>query len=92
MLLANPSTLSTRSDSAELRIVAHLYHLRMLGLGLGFFCVASVLFQNHIQPLVWAVLVFGRFVWPHVAYRLALGSQDAFNAEIAALLGQHWSD
>ncbi|WP_028220889.1 diguanylate cyclase [Paraburkholderia oxyphila] len=53
------------------RFVERIWRLRMAGLGLGFFCVASVFMQQGRGPLLWALLVFHGFLWPHVARRAA---------------------
>ncbi|WP_232071734.1 diguanylate cyclase [Paraburkholderia pallida] len=53
------------------RFVERIWRLRMAGLGLGFFCVASVFVQQGRGTLLWALLVFHGFIWPHVARRAA---------------------
>lgn len=69
-----------------LSFVKRIYVPRIVGLGLGFFCVASVLFQQETPILLWLVLVFNGFVWPHVAYLIAKSSRNPYGAEIRNLL------
>jgi diguanylate cyclase len=85
MLLVMPLLPFATRESSDLRFVGRIYRLRMLGLGLGFFCVASVLFQNNAPPVAWVLLVFDGFLWPHVAHRLAMGSANPRAAELRNL-------
>jgi len=57
-----------------------------VGLGAGFFAVASVLYQNDVHALAWAALIFNGLVWPHLAFLLAGRSADPQRAEIRNLL------
>lgn len=70
----------------SLQFVGRVYRLRTLGLGLAFFCVASVFRERGAPPLIWAALVLDAFVWPHVAYWLARRAADAREAEYRHLL------
>ncbi|WP_233872328.1 diguanylate cyclase [Paraburkholderia adhaesiva] len=77
------------------RFVERVYRLRVAGLGLGIFCVASVLAQQDRGFLMWALLVFHGFVWPHVARRAALASAVPYRGErvnllIDSVLGGFW--
>ena len=63
-----------------------MYIPRAVGLGAGFFAVASVLYQSHAHAWAWAALIFNAFVWPHVAYLLARRSADPYRTEIRNLL------
>jgi len=58
----------------------------MLGLGLGFFVVAGVLYENGASPWVWALLAINGFLWPHMARQFALHGADPERAEIRNLL------
>ena len=95
MLSMSPiSTPPIRVDR-DLRFVARLYRLRLFGLALGFFCVASVLYQNHAHPAVWTLLVAQVLLWPHLAFALASGSPnprkaELRNLEIDSALGGMW--
>ena len=55
----------------EQRFVARMHRMRTLGLGLGFFCVASVFFIRGAPWFVWALLFEHGFAWPHVAWLVA---------------------
>jgi len=95
MPLAAFDILSPQSDSHDLRFVARLYVLRMLGLALGACCVAAVLYQLHASPWLWALLACDCFAWPHIAARIARQSRDPRAAEIRNLqidsaLGGMW--
>ena len=95
MALAAVDILSLQSASRDLRFVARLYLLRMLGLALGACCVASVLFQLHAPAAIWALLAAHGFVWPHAAAFIARHSGDPRKAELRNLqidsaLGGMW--
>ena len=85
MFEAAASPQSPHTESRDRRFVARLYRLRMLGLALGFFCVASVLYQNHAHPLVWVLLGVDIFLWPQLAYALASQSARPRAAELRNL-------
>lgn len=77
------------------RFVERIWRLRMAGLGLGFFCVASVFAQQGRGPLLWAPLVFHGFIWPHVARRAAHACSvpyrgERFNLMVDSALGGLW--
>jgi diguanylate cyclase len=77
------------------RFVERTWRLRMAGLGLGFFCVASVFAQQGRGALLWALLVFHGFIWPHVARRAAHACVvpyrgERFNLMIDSALGGLW--
>jgi diguanylate cyclase len=95
MSLAAFDILSLQSDSRDLRFVARLYLLRMLGLMLGACCVASVLYQLHATSLTWALLAVHSFAWPHVAAFLARHSAaprraEMRNLQVDSALGGMW--
>jgi diguanylate cyclase len=86
MRMPNPATEppASRSDAAgvvaparivdrerEQRFVARMHRMRTLGLGLGFFSVASVLYIRGAPWFVWALLFAHGFAWPHVAWLAA---------------------
>ncbi len=70
----------------DLRLVRRIYHLRTLGMALGFLCVASVFRENGAHPVKWTLLVLDAFVWPHAAYLLARRSANPERAEYRNLL------
>ncbi|HEY3598235.1 MAG TPA: diguanylate cyclase [Paraburkholderia sp.] len=77
------------------RFVARIYRLRVAGLGLGFFCVASVFLEQQRGILLWSLLVLHAFIWPHVARRAALACVVPYRGErlnlmIDSLLGGLW--
>lgn len=77
------------------RFVERIYRLRIAGLGLGFFCVASVFAQQDRGAVWWALLVFHGFIWPHVARRAALACEVPYRGErvnlmIDSALGGLW--
>ncbi len=75
-----------RTREQGLRLARRLYVPRVLALGLGALCVAAVLYENHAPLAMWVALVINCFVWPHVAYRLAVRSRDPHGAEVLNLL------
>ena len=76
----------SRNRDQGLRFVRRMYIPRVVGLGAGFFAVASVLYQNHAHALAWAALIFNGLVWPHFAFLLARRSADPQRTEIRNLL------
>lgn len=82
------NTLATNSRAGKgRRFVERSYRLRVAGLGLGFFCVASVFAQQHRGMVLWALLVFHGFIWPHVARRAALACEVPYRGEWLNLMG-----
>lgn len=75
-----------RTREQGLRLAKRLYGPRVLALGLGSLCVAAVLYENHSPLAMWVVLFLNCFVWPHVAYRIAVRSRDPYGAEVLNLL------
>lgn len=66
--------------------VRQIYYPRILGFGLGFFCVGSVFWQQETPLPVWLGLIANGFLWPHLAYFLAKTSRDPVRAEFRNLL------
>jgi diguanylate cyclase len=83
--LAAPPAYSIRSREEGLAFARRMHAPRTLGLGLGFFCVASVLWQNGANPVTWAALALNGFAWPHVARLIATRSRDPYRAELRNL-------
>jgi hypothetical protein len=69
-----------------LTFVRRIYVPRIVGLGLGFFCVASVLYQQETPALIWLGLIFNGFIWPHLTYFIAKSRRNPYEAEIRNLL------
>jgi len=88
--------LATNSKAGQgKRFVERIYRLRIAGLALGFFCVASVFLQQHRGYVLWALLLFHGFVWPHVARRAALACEVPYRGErlnlmADAMFGGFW--
>ncbi|WP_241023340.1 MULTISPECIES: diguanylate cyclase [unclassified Paraburkholderia] len=77
------------------RFVERTWRLRMVGLALGFFCVAAVFAQQGRGAVLWSLLVFHGFIWPHVARRAAHACVvpyrgERFNLMIDSALGGLW--
>lgn len=53
-----------------------MYRLRVLGLGVGFFAVGGVLYEDGASWAAWALLFFHTYVWPHLAWLRARASTD----------------
>ena len=66
----------------DLRFVRRIYHMRILGLGLGVLPIASVLYQQQAPAFAWVALFLNGYVWPHVAYWLARRSRDPSRTEL----------
>ena len=86
---------SVPMESRDLRFVARIYVLRMIGLALGSVCVGSVLYQLDAPAYQWVLLAANVALWPHVAARLARNSRDPRgteirNLEIDSALGGLW--
>lgn len=85
-LTSRTSTRYISQAGGDIRFVHRIYHLRMLGLGLGVLCAASVFWQNGANALAWTLLAVDGFVWPHVAFRLARRSADPCRTELCNLM------
>lgn len=77
------------------RFVQRIYRLRVIGLGVGFFCVAAGFLQHPVPWPLWLLLVAHGYVWPHVARHWALRSVIPYRAErrnlvIDAAFGGFW--
>ena len=69
------------SERDKLQLPREVYRLRLLGLALGFICVAAVLYEHGASPIVWVLLALHCFVWPHIAWYRARTSADPHRAE-----------
>ncbi|AHY06147.1 diguanylate cyclase [Serratia plymuthica] len=79
-----PSVIDTRRSG--LSFARRTYLPRIVGLGIGFLCVFSVLHTQPSAPWVWGLLIFHGFIWPHIAYQWARRSATPFKAETRNLL------
>jgi diguanylate cyclase len=73
------STISTR-------LVRRIYLPRVVGMALGFVCMAAVLYQQESPPLIWSLAIAIAFIWPHVAYNIAMRSANPIAAEYRNLM------
>lgn len=77
---------SERVQRTFSRLPQRTYRYRILGMGLGGVCIASVLLENGASPVLWAFCVFTGIVWPHLAFQLASRSASPYKAEVRNLL------
>jgi diguanylate cyclase len=68
-----------------LRFVSRMYPPRIVGLALGGVAIATVLWANGAQPVVWLALGLSALVWPHIAYGLGVGSRNPYQTELRNL-------
>jgi len=85
-MLVLQTTLTMESETSRTRLGEHIFRLRTLGLGLGFFAVAGVLLDHGAPPWVWTLLAIDAFLWPHLARQFALRGTDPERSEINNLL------
>jgi diguanylate cyclase len=86
MLLLTPVAIAASHDSPTRQFVERGYRTRLFGLGLGVFCIASVLYESAAHAAVWCLLFANACVWPPVARALALRDADPVTAETRNLL------
>ena len=77
------------------RFVERIYRLRIFGLSIGFFCVTAAFQQNPAPWPLWVLLCFHGYLWPHVAYVVALKNSIPYRAErrnlvIDTVFGGFW--
>jgi diguanylate cyclase len=77
---------SPEKRNRELCFVSRVHLLRTLGLGLGFFCVGSVLRLHATPAWLWVALTVNAFAWPHLAKLLAQRSVHPRRAEHCNLM------
>ncbi|MBV8031568.1 MAG: diguanylate cyclase [Betaproteobacteria bacterium] len=75
-----------RSREEGLRFARRMYAPRFFGLALGALCIAGGLWQQGANAFEWALLALNAFGWPHLAYRLAIGSRNPHRAEVRNLM------
>lgn len=68
---------------------------RAVGLGVGFFCVAAVIWEQGRSPWVWALLVAYSYLWPQLAYQISSRSRAVKTLErrfvlVDSLVGGFW--
>lgn len=78
--------LPAEKAAEEQLLVRRIYFPRIIGMGLGFLCVASVFYQLRTPLIFWVLAVAHGFVWPHIAYIVAKRSSSSGHAERRNLL------
>lgn len=79
--------MSIGSDSRRgISFVKRVYPARVLGLGLGAVAVGAVLYEQQAHWGYWLIWLANGFIWPHIAYWIALRSRTPFLAEHRHLL------
>ncbi|WP_459176207.1 diguanylate cyclase [Ewingella americana] len=79
------TTLVSDAHHSGLRFARRTYFPRIIGLAMGSICVASVIITHPTHFSVWLLLFLNGFIWPHVAYLLAIRASNPFKAEIRNL-------
>ncbi|MBS4077095.1 diguanylate cyclase [Pseudomonas rustica] len=64
-----------------LSFARRIYLPRIIGLGVGFFCVGAALYPLNMPGWIWALLLFNGFAWPHLAYQISKRSPFPYQAE-----------
>ena len=83
---ARPIPTADEGRLRESAFVNTVHRMRMLGLGAGFVCVASVLRLHSTSIGWWILLCVDAFIWPHAAWLLARRSAHPRRAEFRNLL------
>lgn len=79
--------MSINNDSRRgLSFVKRVYPARALGLGLGALAVGAVLYEQQLHWGYWLLWFINGFVWPHIAYLIAIRSRTPFHTEQRHLL------
>ncbi|WP_053122917.1 diguanylate cyclase [Pseudomonas sp. P1.31] len=64
-----------------LSFARRIYLPRIIGLGVGFFCVGAALHPLNMPGWIWPLLLFNGFAWPHLAYQISTRSAFPYQAE-----------
>lgn len=75
-----------RKEGRPARLHRHVYHFRILGMGLGALCISAVLYENRAPAAAWILCAFMGLAWPHLAFLLAHRSANPYRAEVRSLL------
>jgi diguanylate cyclase len=81
-----PADYVGRTREQGVRLAKRLYSPRVIALGLGAIALGAVLYEHPAPWAMWVALVLNCFVWPHVAYQLAVRSRDPYGTETLNLL------
>ena len=76
------SPLQASAAAHLLALPQRTYRFRVLGMGLGALPLIAVMRELDSPWPAWAWMVFGCFIWPHLAYVVARRSADPFRAEL----------
>lgn len=73
-----------------------IYVPRVVGSGIGCFCVMAALYPINMPNWLWGLLLFNGFIWPHVAFQLSSRATYPYRAErrnilIDSLCGGFWA-
>ncbi|MDF9620372.1 diguanylate cyclase [Pseudomonas entomophila] len=79
-----------------LSFVRRIYLPRIIGLGIGLFCVMAAVAPLAMPHWAWVLLLFNGLAWPHVAFQWALRSATPYQAEqrnllIDSFMGGFWT-
>src|SRR5262245_14636960 len=80
-----PDSADARSVEDGRRFAQRLYLPRVIGLALGFVCIAGGLWEQGAPSWLFALLAVNLFAAPHLAYWGALRSRDPYRAELRNL-------
>lgn len=88
--------LAVNARRSGLSFAKRTYLPRIVGLGIGFFCVLATILPLQPPLAVWVLLVFNGFIWPHIAYQRSIRAEKPFITEtnnllIDATLGGIWA-
>ncbi|MGE5640421.1 MAG: diguanylate cyclase [Clostridia bacterium] len=75
-----------RSIAEGLRFARRVYPARIVGLALGFVCIAGTLWELGVPAFEWALLALSTLGWPHLAYWLARRSRNPHRQELRNLM------
>lgn len=80
---AAPASRPEPDHAARLRALPRrAYRFRVLGMGLAGLPVAAVAHQLGLGWAAWAWIALSCFLWPHIAYAVAIRSRDPLKAEL----------
>jgi diguanylate cyclase len=92
---ASPEDEVSDAASAERAFVRQIWHMRVLGFGLGALPVAAVLYETRASVVTWALMLLTGYAWPHVAAWISRRSPSPREAEFRSMgmdsiLGGAW--
>ncbi|MGJ3443132.1 diguanylate cyclase [Pseudomonas sp. Je.1.5.c] len=79
-----------------LSFVRRIYLPRILGMGIGLFCVMAAMAPLQPPTWVWVLMLVNAVAWPHLAYQWAMRSAAPYRAEqrnllLDSLMGGFWT-